>query len=447
MVFQKEEKKMQPSHLNSREMTGAAPKVLLTETVRWPNVALLAIGLAKAGCHVSAVCPARHPLLKTRAVRQAFPYSGLRPLASLSAAIEAANPQIIIPCDDRAVQHLHELHARVRSRGAAGSGVTALIETSLGSSESHPVVFARRDLLGIAREEGLRVPDTEPVNTLDDLKSWGARQAFPWVLKTDGTFGGSGVKIAHTPEEANRFTLELTRYYTAWRAVKRLLVNRDAFWLRPCWNGVKPAISIQSYIHGRPANCGVVCWQGRVLAGIGVEVVSAKGATGPATVVRVVDNPDMMTCAERIAARLGLTGFFGLDFMIEAGSGLTYLIEMNPRPTRVSCLQLGEGRDLVGALYAQLSGQAHREARCVTQKSMIAYFPDAWDAKNEFLESSFHDTPEGEPELVQELLKPWPPRGFFWHLANQMDRMKTILYAGRVQSAVRDANDDRFYPA
>ena len=427
MTLPEIEEDVQTRHLDSNGGPVVSLNILLTETVRWPNAALLAIGLAKAGQNVSVVCPASHPLRKSRAVRRTFFYSGLRPLASLDAAIKATNPGIIIPCDDRAVQHLHELHAQARRRGAAGNELAALIEKSLGPAKSWPFAFARHDLLRIARAEGLRVPDTGPIQTAGDLKSWSMREAFPWVLKADGTYGGRGVKIAHTLKQAEQFVLELTRYYSAGRAIKRLCVNRDPFWLRPWWNGTSPAISIQAYIKGRPANSAVVCWKGKVLAGIGVEVVSPVGSTGPARVVRVVDNPVMTLSAERIAARLGLSGFFSLDFMIEDGSGLTYLIEMNPRPTRVSCLRLGKGRDLIGALCAQLSGQPYRETLPVTQKTVIAYFPDALDSEDELLESTFQDAPEGEPDLVREFLKPWPPRGLFWHVFNQADRMKMFL--------------------
>jgi hypothetical protein len=389
-----------------------------------PYIALLALDLARAGSDVSAVCPTRHPMLKTRVVRQTFHYSGFRPLDSLARAIEATNPQIIIPCDDRAVGHLHELHARARHQGALGKKTASLIEKSLGSPENYPVVSSRYDFLRIAREEGLRVPDTEQINSESDLKSWQGRKKFPWVMKADGTYGGHGVKIAHTLDEAARFRQELTRFYRAGRAIKRMFVNRDAFWIRPWWKDVKPAISVQAYIHGRPANCGVVCWKGKVLAGTGVEVVSAAGATGPAAVVRVVDKPDMMLCAERIAGRMNLSGFFGLDFVIEEGSGLTYLIEINPRPTRVCRLQLGKGRDQVGALCAQLSNRPIRDVPPVTQNRMIAYFPDAWDARSEFLESSFHDIPEAGPELLEELRRPWPTTSLLWRLVTQVDRIK-----------------------
>src|SRR6202158_769720 len=113
-----------------RENRGAiGPKVLLTDTNRWATPARIAIGLAKAGCRVSAVCPTRgHPLLSTRIVQETFPYSSLRPLESLVAAIEATEPQIIIPCDDRGVQHLHELYARARSLRTSGKGLANLME-------------------------------------------------------------------------------------------------------------------------------------------------------------------------------------------------------------------------------------------------------------------------------------------------------------------------------
>jgi ATP-grasp domain len=405
-------------------------KVLLTDTNRWPTPARLAIGLSKAGCHVSGVCPTRgHPLLHTRVVQQTFPYSSLRPLESLVAAIEVAAPQLIIPCNDLAVQHLHELFRCARSRGTSGSNMVALIERSLGSPDSYPIVSSRYNLLRIAREEGVRVPDTKPINTLDDLKSWQAEQTLPWVLKADGTFGGRGVRIAYSRKQAEQFFLEMNRPHRTTRVIKRLIVNRDPFWLRPWWKRSRPAVIAQSHIQGRPANCAVVCWEGRVLAGIGVEVVSSDGLTGPANVVRIVANPAMLLSAERITRRLGLSGFIGFDFMIEGGSGATYLVEMNPRCTPLSHLQLGKGRDLVGALSAQLSGQRFREMPPVTDKDLIAYFPQAWICNSEFLRSSYQDIPREEPDLVQELLRPWPDRSLLFRLTSKGQGLPTPVAA------------------
>jgi len=210
--------------------------------------------------------------------------------------------------------------------------------------------------------------------------------------------------------------------FRASRAAKRLLINRDAFVVRSWWNHSRPSIVAQSYVSGRPANCAVVCWRGRVLAGISVEVVTATEATGASAVVRVVDSPEMMRCAERLAARLGVSGFFGLDFMIEEESGAAYLIEMNPRCTPLCHLRLGPGRDMPAALAAQIAGGPVRTAPPVTDNDLIAYFPQALALNSELLASSFLDEPQREPELLEELRRPWPDRSLLYRIVSGLSR-------------------------
>ena len=399
--------------------------MLLTDTDRRPYAARLALVLAKAGCEVSAICSTHgHPLLKTRVVRRTFPYSALRPLDSLVRAVEETQPDIVIPCDDRGVRHLHELYAWASSRGTAGQDLSRLIERSLGPSESYSVVSARYDLLKIAEDEGFRVPQTKLLQVPDDLAAWQAEHPFPWVLKADGTWGGRGVRIVNLPEDAERFFLEVSNPFRLRRAIKRMFVNRDPFWFQPWWESRKPAVIVQAYVRGNPANCGVVCWEGKVLAGFAVEVVSAEGLTGPASVVRVIDNPKMMCCAQRIAARLHLSGFFGLDFMVEQNTNEPYLIEMNPRCTPVSHLRLGTTRDMIGALWAQLTGHPLPQTQAVTENNMIAYFPQAWNCKSDLLQSCFQDIPQGESDLIEEFLRPWPERSFLFQLADRIHRAK-----------------------
>lgn len=366
-----------------------------------------------------------HPLLRTRAVRQVFPYSGLRPLESLLAAIEATQPRIIIPCDDRGVGHLHELHAHARAQGPSGRVLMGLIERSLGPPESYTVVSNRYELLKLAAEEGLLVPPTHLVGTTADLEAWQKQHSFPFVLKADGTYGGRGVRIAQTLAQSEQCFQELTNLFSAGRVIKRLCVNRDPFWLRSYWSRFRPPVIVQSHINGHPANCAVVCWEGRVLSGISVEVVSAEETTGPACVVHVVENREMMHAAERIAGRLGLSGFFGLDFMIEDESEAAYLIEMNPRCTPVCHLQLGSGRDMIGALWAQLSGRPATHTPAVTENEQIAYFPQARNCEHELLNASFFDIPENEPELVRELLDPWPERTLIFRTTNYLYHFMT----------------------
>ena len=424
------------------------PKVLLTDTNRWALAARLAVSLADAGCVVTAICPApSHALMKTRAVSRVFRYNALRPLESLTAAIEAADPDIVIPSCDRSAEHLHELYVKAKSRGEAGRKVADLIERSLGSPKSYTVASTRYELLALAREEGVRVPNMQRIHSQDDFIAWQATEKLPWVIKADGTWGGIGVRVVQSADQSGESCRELERMSRFTRALKRWAVNRDPFMLRSWWRRVKRPLIVQSYINGRPANCTVFSRKGRVIAAIGVEVVRSEGSTGPASVVRIVNNAEMMFAAEKVAARLGLSGFFGLDFMIEEGTEAAYLIEMNPRLTPPCYLRLGQGRDLAGAVWAQLTGQAIPDHAPVTDKEKIAYLPEALRGNRDLLVDCFQDVPQNEPELVEELLNPFPDRTFLFRMVQYFNRKRVVarIYKDsndRVNGDMGEARDD-----
>jgi ATP-grasp domain len=390
-------------------------KILLTATNRWPSSARLSVEFSRAGHLVSILCPARdHPSRKVQGIAATFPYRSLTPLAAVANAIEATEPDIVIPCDDLAVRHLHQLYASKRSRNASRVDIQALIVRSIGPPSSYETVDSRHLLLELSRNEGVLTPETSVIAGLGDFEKWKAGHPLPWALKAEGTTGGVGVRIACTLEEARRYYCDLSRPMGFLRSVKHLAVDRDLIleghWPNS-WRRTRPTIIVQSFVRGGAANCAVACWQGEILAGVCCEVISTETAVGPATVVRLVDNGDMMIAARRIARRLGLSGFFGLDFVLEERSGAVYLIEMNPRCTPPTHLRLGAGRDMVGALSAQLTGVPLSEPVSVTQNSLIAYFPEALLRKSEFLLSSYHDVPDSEPELIEALCRPKLRRG------------------------------------
>jgi carbamoylphosphate synthase large subunit len=304
--------------------------------------------------------------------------------------------------------------------------MSALIERSLGSPDGFPIVSSRWDLLEIARDEGIPVPETRAIGSLVDLKPWYVAPKSPVVIKADGTWGGRGVRIAYSAVEAEHRFLELTQPASVTELVKRILLNRNRDWELLDWKRSRPAVIAQALIDGRPANCAVVCAQGKILAGIAVDVLRAQGSTAPATLVEVVEGAEMLLAAERIARRLNLSGFFGLDFVIEKGTGTTYLIEMNPRCTPPCPLPLGKGRDLVAAMWAHLVGMPTPETRSVTSKNKIAYFPQAWASAegghDALLDASYHDIPSDEPDLIHELLHPRPERSLVGQLVDFVRR-------------------------
>jgi hypothetical protein len=377
------------------------PTVLIVTTSRWFPTARLAMALAGAGCVVDVVCPPGHPLGRMQAVRRAYAYRGLMPLHSFADAIAEAQPDFLVPGDDLATCHLHHLHARESRRGEAGQQVCELIERSLGVAESFPVVYARTAFADLAREVGVRAPNTEVIANLDDLRKWVARFGLPTVLKANGTSGGEGVRVAHTFEEAERSFHALQAPPLLARAAKRALVDQDKSLVWPSLLRHRSVVNAQAFVEGHEATSTVACWRGAVLASLHFEVVNKRSAAGPSSVLRLIENAEMSVAAEKMVRRLGLSGIHGFDFMLEGHTGNAHLIGVNPRATQVGHLALGPGRDLPAALYSALSGEPLRAAKKVTENDTITLFPQEWmrDPASSFLTSGYHDVPWEEPEL------------------------------------------------
>jgi hypothetical protein len=380
------------------------PTVLVATTSCWYPTARLAMALASAGCTVEAMCPKRHPLRKTRSVSRSHVYYGLAPLLSFARAIAIAQPDFIVSGDDLATEHLHRLHAQEKRKGNSESPICALIERSLGSPESFPVVNARAAFMDLAQQEGLRVPPTQVIGNTDDLRTWVTRMGLPTVLKANGTSGGDGVRIARTLTEAERFFKELQAPPLLARAAKRAILDQDKTLVWPSILRRRSVVNAQAFVAGHEATSATVCWKGNVLAGLHFEVVNKASSRGHATVVRLIENEEMSAAVEGMVRRLNLSGLYGFDFMLEAETGNAYLVETNPRATQVGHLSLGPGRDIPAALYAAVSGKALQAGPKATEKDTIALFPQEWirDPESPFLRSAYHDIPWDEPELIRD---------------------------------------------
>jgi ATP-grasp domain len=379
------------------------PTVLIVATSPSFSPARLAMALAKVGCFVEAVCLSRHPVAKTRAVRRIHPYHPLTFLRSIANAIASAKPDLVIPSDDLATQHLHELYCREQCRGKAGEATCALVEQSLGAPASFPVVYARATVSELAREEGIRVPRTAVITNRQDLERWTVFTGFPTVLKSNSTSGGDGVRIVKTFEEAERALQVLQAPPLLARALKWTLIDQDVALLRPALQRRRYVVNGQAFVRGRDATSAAACWRGKVLASIHFEVLKKQDLRGPSTVLRLIDHPEISLAVEKLVRRLELSGLHGFDFLLQEQSGDPYLIEMNPRATQVGHLALGAGRDLPAALYAALSGKAVREGARVTHNDTIVLFPQEWlrNPASSFLTSGYHDVPWEEPEFVR----------------------------------------------
>lgn len=381
-----------------------APKVLIATTGRWFSTARLAIAFSRSGFAVEAACPSDHLLSSTRAVQKRHPYNALAPLRSFRAAILASRPDLIVPCDDLAMKHLHRVYDLAsRSDDNASKVICELLAFSLGDPAGFPLTESRENFMAMIYREGIRAPETKTVASAEDVENWLSQFGFPAVLKADGTSGGEGVKIVHTLPEALRAYRTLHAPLATAVAAKRIVLDRDWNCLTPWLVQRKRDISIQSFVTGPDANMAIACWRGEILSSISVEVLQAWRPKGPATIVRLLENAEMYRTAETIVRRLRFSGLCGLDFLLDKATGDAYLIEMNARATQTCPLPLGHGQDLIASLCSMVTGKIDHCAPIELHGDRIALFPMAWqlDTSSEMFTGAYHDIPWEEPELVR----------------------------------------------
>ena len=384
------------------------------------------MALHDAGCAVEALCPTPHLLRSTTEVfSQIYSYNGLRPDASLLEVCRRSTPDLVVPCDEWATLILHRLHAS----STTPDTVRQLIHRSLGDPTFFPIIESRSQFLAVAAEEGIPVPPTTLLHSLSGLEKWLAENPLPAVLKADGTSGGEGVQIVRTRECALQAFRTLHAPLSSAVVLKRALVDRDYNEVGPWLSRAERKVSIQPLIDGRDANLAFVAWKGEVLASIAAEVLKTTVCKGPASVVRLLDDPAFASALSKLVKRLGICGFGGLDFMIENATGKPFLIELNARLTQTCHLPLSAPHDLAGALCAALTGEVLRQRKSPVTSDTIALFPNALlsDPNAEVLRTGYHDVPWQQPALVRAAMAP----------PSKINRQNWIALKGRMRAPWR----------
>jgi hypothetical protein len=386
-------------------------RTLIASTNWWPLAARLAAAFGESGAHVGVICPRGSPMLSVGTVRETFKYAALSPTQALANAMRTMKPDLVVPCDERALGHLHALHATL----PAGDGLLRLIERSLGDPVGYAAVRSRGQALELAAQDGSLEPASRELRSEADVREWCVNRRFPAVIKADGTWGGAGVEMVDSPASALAAFRRMSGPLAAWRVAKFLLSNRDPFPLRGWLDRTRPGVIGQDFVNGRAANVMVACWQGEVLASVGAVALQTLKDFGAATQVQLISHPEMDAVAARLVRRLGMSGFCGIDFILEEGSDTPFMIELNPRATQLGHLPFGPTGSLVSVLLARLCGGTALAATGpqIPEQGIVAFFPQAWlaDADSPLRALAYPDVPWQEPALVEELLRrPWDVR-------------------------------------
>ena len=388
-------------------------RALIATTFRWSGAARLAVDLNASGCVVQAVAPRTSALHEVAAVERSHVLGLTNPIGSLRRAIESSSADLIVPFDDRTRRALHRIHADADPATEAGARLRGRLERSLGPPELYPGLYSRVGIMEIAAECGVLCPPTAAVRSAAEIADWLTRHPGRAVLKTDGSWGGRETRVIHTDADVRRAWRQLSRPPNLARCVKRLLVERDPWPLRARLTGYRPRLSIQSFVDGTPGNAAVACLDGELLGAVQAEVVRAKGPTGPSTVLRVVEHPEMLATASAMVGRLRMSGLAGVDFILETGTGRAHLIEVNPRATPTSHLISAEGVDLLSSLRSALGYAGPPPRTAAYPDGLVALFPQELvrDPASTIVDQAHHDVPWHAPDLVAHALADLRPSG------------------------------------
>jgi hypothetical protein len=329
-------------------------------------------------------------------------YSPLAPLESLRRAIAASAPDLLVACDDRAVAQLRQLHDEAEHPALAD-----VIARSFGDLSVYSRLASRHTFISEARMIAIPAPRSIAVCDEQSLEAALAELGFPAVLKADESWGGDGVVLVRDHAQAREALNRMRAPSNPLRDLVRAMKRRDAHFLPSARGRSIPATSVQKYIAGRPATSSFACWQGEIVGMNHFDVIETSGAAGPASVVRRVACRWMDDAVRRIAAHYGLSGLHGLDYMRDR-DGIPQLIEINPRATPTSHMALGLDHDPVAGLLAAALGHPFAPRPPMTDKEVIALFPQEWqrDPNSSYLSAGCHDAPWDDPALLRASLNP-----------------------------------------
>ncbi|MHB8495511.1 MAG: ATP-grasp domain-containing protein [Casimicrobiaceae bacterium] len=340
--------------------------LLVSTATNWLGAARMPAALGNAGFDVSLLTPADSLAAKSRYVRRIgyLPQDAtpLQWVFAFAAMVKATGPRLVVPCDDTSVRLMQMLVLTPPDnlQSAQYIKLAGLIRESLGTPDYYRASVDKTLLPAAAKALGVRVPPCIVTDELQDACSFAEHQV---VIKRG--IGAAGEWVAIVPDRT-----QLEQQFSRFMAATMLEIEGAA----------KTQVLVQAHISGSIVDQSMVAWQGATLAGFVREKLIKHPPLGPATVVRVLHLPEVRKFSDRLAAGLGMSGFFAIEYIVERSTGDAYLIEINRRATSGITLGAMVGVDLCQALYAALNGGPSSVRGDVDpgEEQLIAHFPEEW---------------------------------------------------------------------
>lgn len=378
-------------------MTGGKCVLLVATATKWVPAARMPSALSRAGFEVALLAPRGSLAEKSRYLAKighlADNATPLDWVYAFAAMVKATSPSLVVPCDDTAVRLLHmlALSPPLGIKPGIHAELCALVRESLGNPEHFHTSVDKTRLPAAAEALGVRIPPYAIATSVDEAQAFAAIRGYPVVLKRSHGAAGEWVAIVSDP-------IELARTYERFAAAKTIDFEGRS----------NVSILVQAHVVGKVFAQAMTAWQGTVLAGFVREKQVTHSPLGPATVARCVRMPEIRRFSDQLAIGLGMSGFFGLEYIVDAGTGEAYLLEINRRATPATHLGGMIDIDLCAALYAAVNGQPLSGRRDLDpdEEHMITHFPQEWlrNPQSRYLQDFRVDAPWDDPEVMEAML-------------------------------------------
>ena len=188
------------------------------------------------------------------------------------------------------------------------------------------------EFLDAAAKAGAPAAASTALENEDELEEAMRQLGLPLVIKCDHSWGGEGVVIAATREEARAAFRRMNsrRACATWRG--RCAAGALHFLTRALYPGTGPH-QRPGFVSGAPATSSIACWQGKVVAAHHFDVLLSTTPTSPASVIAPVHCPQMAAAADRRRRGASICRACSGWTTSATRSGQVHLLEMNARAT------------------------------------------------------------------------------------------------------------------
>ena len=370
---------------------------------KWIGISRLPCALKNAGADVYILCPKNSYIAKTRFFNvrgryRTYTYSRSKLVYfTILFFLLRFKSDLIIPGDEEALFALQNL-ANILSNNPFLSGISRQIRQSIGEAEFDQVRLSKSLFMQACKQWRIRSPQNESLRTIEEAVGLAKQWGYPVVLKSNFGYGASGVSVCQNEAELIEAFLRFTK--TSIISKLRAFL-KSIFFIIPQGDG----LSLQRYIDGSIGLVPFIAYRGQILgANPMLKHRTYPGATGPSSVCKGIDSPEILEMVTQVCKSMRYTGFGSLDFIIDSETDKPYIIELNPRPVPTS--HFGSkycSVDLCDSLIKKMQGKFLPANKF--RPFLVALFPNEKkrDPQSPFLKEAFHDVPYDDPALMASL--------------------------------------------